>query len=362
MNFPSVTLIRNVPENVTSSTLSEIHAFRNASGKFLISQPQTLTITQGDGQTASITLYETDTIYDMASKINAVIADTFGNAKYTDNPNKFCTISDGTEGTSESIYSREAVYDDDGNITGYNVNATMLIRSGIPGHDGELSFSGDEELINALGLNTIQESSESRFTASVYDTHSGKPVVSGAKVTGNVLTGAIHNVDIEFSAMAGVKALWNENTKSYMLTGGTKYTATLHLEDSGITFQTGANGGEDFFVQLGDMSARALGISSVNLATRESASRAIGTIDHAISKVSSQRAKIGAYANALEHTMTNLTTTSTNLTASESRIRDADMAGTMMEFVKLQILNRSGTSMLAQANQLLQSGLSSVKN
>ena len=58
------------------------------------------------------------------------------------------------------------------------------------------------------------------------------------------------------------------------------------------------------------------------------------------------------YQNSLEYTIENLQTTATNLTAAESRIRDADMAKTMMEFVKLQILNQSGTSMLAQANQL----------
>ncbi|MBR0045233.1 MAG: flagellin, partial [Synergistaceae bacterium] len=73
---------------------------------------------------------------------------------------------------------------------------------------------------------------------------------------------------------------------------------------------------------------------------------------------SRQRAKIGAYQNALEWTSENLSTTSTTLTAAESRIRDADMAKEMMEFVKLQILNQSGTSMLAQANQLPQQVLS----
>ena len=101
-----------------------------------------------------------------------------------------------------------------------------------------------------------------------------------------------------------------------------------------------------------------MGILNVNVLTREMASKSISIIDSAINKISSQRAKIGAYENALEHTMDNLTTTSLNLTNSESRIRDADMSKTMMNFVKYQILNQSGTSMLAQANQLPQSVLS----
>ena len=111
-------------------------------------------------------------------------------------------------------------------------------------------------------------------------------------------------------------------------------------------------------IQLGDTSSFALGIDGVNLLTRENASRSIGILDRAISKVSSQRAKIGAYNNALDYTMKNLTTTSANLTDAESRIRDADMAQEYMDFVKWQILNQSGTSMLAQANNLPQSVMS----
>ena len=157
--------------------------------------------------------------------------------------------------------------------------------------------------------------------------------------------------------MAGIKSSWDESTKRYIFTGS-EYTATLHLKDNGITFQTGANRGEDFSIQLGDMSCSALGINGVNAATRESASRSIGILDRAISKVSAQRAKIGASLNGLEYTADNLTATSANLTAADSRLRDADMALTMMDFVRLQILNQSGTSMLAQANQLPQSVLS----
>lgn len=86
------------------------------------------------------------------------------------------TATGGGAGTSESIYESDPIYDNDGNTIGHNIHATMLIRSAIPGKDGELYFSGDENLLNALGLNTIQKSSESRFTASVYDAHSGAKI------------------------------------------------------------------------------------------------------------------------------------------------------------------------------------------
>ena len=113
-------------------------------------------------------------------------------------------------------------------------------------------------------------------------------------------------------------------------------------------------------VHIGDMRATALGLDSVLVTDRQSASRSITVIDNAIDKVSTQRAKIGAYQNRLEHTISNLTTSHENLTSAERRIRDTDMAKEMMNFMKLQINLQAGTAMLAQANQLPQNVLSLI--
>ena len=388
--FPPVTVPVPIiePEKIEESTetaeshdtnLRKISHFYK-DGVFLLSRPQTLTITQGDGKSASITLYEHDTIEDVAEKINNAISDSLGQAQYTNNKDKFCTLSDGTENTSESVYSNNFVKEEETvetfnvvsdsvtktvtitkNIKQYSISRTMLIRSVIPGKEGEISFSGDEDLLNALGLNTIQESEEASYSVSIKNAHTGKVIDANLKMSGNIIRGVIDpdiDIEIKFDSMAGLNAVWNENTKSYVISHDELYSAMLHLKDNSTAFQIGANQGEDFLIQLGDSSCNALGISAVNVLTRETASRSIGVIDSAINKISSQRAKIGAYENALEHTMQNLTTTSLNLTNAESRIRDADMSKTMMEFVKLQILNQSGTSMLAQANQLPNSVLS----
>ncbi|MBQ7155987.1 MAG: hypothetical protein IJR85_10610 [Synergistaceae bacterium] len=165
-------------------------------------------------------------------------------------------------------------------------------------------------------------------------------------------------IDIEVDAMAGLAANWDENTRQFMMATKNVYTAMLHLKNNGTIFQTGGNMGEDFMIDLGDSSCDALNLSRVNVVTRETASRSIGILDRAIHAIASQRAKIGSYENALDRTMENLTITSTNLTDADSRIRDLDMASTMMDFVRLQILNQSGTSMLAQANQMPNSVLS----
>jgi flagellin len=131
-------------------------------------------------------------------------------------------------------------------------------------------------------------------------------------------------------------------------------------ETTALTFQVGANSGQIVDINLNSMSATTgLGLSTttVNLETRAGATSAIKAIDEAIKDVSSERAKLGAMQNRLEHTINNLGTTSENLTASEARIRDVDMAKEMMEFTKNSILQQAATAMLAQANQQPQSVL-----
>ena len=110
-------------------------------------------------------------------------------------------------------------------------------------------------------------------------------------------------------------------------------------------------------ISFGDLSTAALGVDKVIVRDRELAARATTLIDNAISKVSTKRARLGAYQNRLEHTITNLTAASTNTAAAESRIRDADTAKEMINFTRLNILSQAGNSMLGQANQLPQNVL-----
>jgi len=127
---------------------------------------------------------------------------------------------------------------------------------------------------------------------------------------------------------------------------------------STITFQVGANDGD------------VIGVSTISLGSAVSSGvfdlSATGTtdiseIDDAINQVSAQRATFGAVQNRLEHTANNLSVYQENLTASESQIRDVDMASEMVQFTKDQILQQAGTSMLSQANQLPNSVLSLLR-
>jgi len=141
-----------------------------------------------------------------------------------------------------------------------------------------------------------------------------------------------------------------------------------------LQFQIGANQNQSMTLDIGDMRADKLGLtgtgsgftagktvtdgtnntlaeSALDVSSHTNAAKAVTTIQAAIDKVSAERSKLGANQNRLEHTINNLGTSSENLTAAESRIRDVDMAKEMMDFTKNNILTQAAQAMLAQANQ-----------
>ncbi|MDR1649713.1 MAG: flagellin, partial [Synergistaceae bacterium] len=221
---------------------------------------------------------------------------------------------------------------------------------------------GGEDLLKALGLNVIQESRESEFRVTVRDAHSGELLERGRRITGNVLREAVGTgIDVKFDPLAGTSVKWNETLKLYELWAAGLYTTFIHLADNATTLQIGANEGEEMRFGLADMSARALGLTAVLAIDQSAAARAVTIIDNAIDRVSMQRARVGSYLNRLEHTIENLLTASANLTAGESRIRDADMAREIMNATKLQILLQVGVSLSAQANALPQNVLNLLR-
>jgi len=173
---------------------------------------------------------------------------------------------------------------------------------------------------------------------------------------------------------AGVDTLvWNSGRSQYLkvdyaLTsdGGSE---TISNMDSSLVFQIGANVGQTARVSISNMTTTQMGkniagnmftsLSKIDVQTVAGASDAQSIIDEAISEVSSLRGKLGSFQkNTLESNLRNLRISSQNLTASESAIRDTDMAFEMSNFVRYQILLQAGTSMLAQANQVPQVVLS----
>ena len=152
-----------------------------------------------------------------------------------------------------------------------------------------------------------------------------------------------------------------------MLTGRFAQATGENTVTASMWFHIGANMDQRVQVYIGTMTAQALGVremgteEKISLATPEDANRAIGVVDAALMKINKQRADLGAYQNRLELTVKGLDIGAENLQASESRIRDTDMASQMVEFTKNSVLQQAGTAMLAQANSQSQNVLSLLR-
>jgi flagellin len=173
---------------------------------------------------------------------------------------------------------------------------------------------------------------------------------------------------ISFTGFGNLKA---GDVITISLEAGNASSATVVGKES-LRLQVGANAGQEIDLSINSMKAKDLGIvqtsgstsdastvgQALDVTSQAKASLAIESYDRALQQISTERAKLGAVQNRLEHTISNLDTSEENLQSAESRIRDVDMADEMTSYSKSNILQQAGTSMLAQANQSNQTVLS----
>jgi flagellin len=169
------------------------------------------------------------------------------------------------------------------------------------------------------------------------------------KATVSDVGGGVWKVELGTSSVGSGNTFALSASANNTNAGFANGTSSAQANSSSQTFQIGANNGETLAVSFNGISSSILGTGSLDLVN--SASSAITALDTAIQTVSTNRANLGAVQNRLEHTISNLSVATENLSASESRIRDTDMAQEMVSFTRSQILTQAGTAMLAQANQ-----------
>ena len=188
------------------------------------------------------------------------------------------------------------------------------------------------------------------------------PVVAKVTISG---TGAAARFVTTFEGTAGNNIGIQTATTAasdILVELGITSTANVAPSGSGGSFQVGANSGETISVNIEAMDSSTLGVGTLDVETSDTTRQnALDALDSAISSVSSQRGDLGAIQNRFEHTIANLSVTAENLAASESRIRDTDMALELVSFTRHQILQQAGTAMLAQANTVPQSVLSLLR-
>jgi flagellin len=303
---------------------------------------QYLTIYNAAGKNTSIFIDGADTLQEVADKVENAITGV-------DGLNMASGISDVDAHVADFVTT--AIPNSDEAVAG-----TIVIRSPKQGLDGKLSFSASEDVLKFFSFADIQDPRDAidPLTVTVYNAHTGE-LIGSDTVSDNVLRNVIKGVEVRIDSNVDVDVAWNESTRKFDFTSATGVqTEHLHIVDRSVTFQIGANRGQQTKSYIAEMTGAALDTNNVLVISQELAALAIQKVDNAINLVSSERARIGGNISRLEHTINNLNVQAENAVASESRIRDLDMAQEMTEMTKQQLLLQASTAMLAQANQVPQ--------
>jgi flagellin len=222
----------------------------------------------------------------------------------------------------------------------------------------------DDTLKLASGLSSAARWEESNIIGT---DRSGNTVYTSNKETAMTLQAQKSGIDNQISGFTISISDRNGNVKKSANAVLDNFDEKIHAEnlstDNAFVFQIGTRANQAVKVGLSDMRSQALGLkgsdgTTLNIGTQKNANAAINVLDNAIAKALDQQTTLGAVQSRLEYTSQNLTTASENVTASESTIRDADMAKEMTEYTKNNVLLQAAQSMLAQANQSSSSVLS----
>lgn len=376
----------------TAGTTAAGLLFTNGAGNtFTLGTTDVITITgaENDGSTytATITVTAGLTLAGVATQLGAALgADT---ATYDAATGTF-VITAATVGLTNT--SIQFSIDDDGGGGGAEFGAGQSIRTAGNLNDAVLTIgSGPAQTVVAGSTVTI-------LGAEPTDPRISQPQITftlGATLTQG--TDSLTIVQSEYSARldAGQATSFQNGDRNIQFRSGTgggfpsgetvtlDFGATIDLDggsartfvisavNNSLNFQIGANAGQNVRVAFGDLRANNLGftdetqpngnvrtVSQIDVRTLTGANEALRIVDEALRQVNSQRSALGAFTNRLEATISNLGVAAENLTASESRIRDADIAFETTRFTRNQILVQSGISILGQANLVPQSVLS----
>ena len=297
------------------------------------------------------------------------LVDGSHNQKVTATTTSLTNTSLSTDTVTTSAFS--ALKDRNGNSLQINADDTVTISFVKEGVTYSSSVKGDKNFSNLLAAANAKSSGA--FAGTTTDNATVGTDVAGQKVFTadgkNAITikagGAGVDKQIAGITISVTTVHGNINKSANALLDA--FSETVRAQngstDNSIVLQVGTKANQAIKVGLTDMRAQALGLSSkdgktINIGTQEKANAAINVLDNAVQKALDQQTTIGAVQSRLNYTSSNLTTASENVQASESTIRDADMAKEMTEYTKNNVLLQAAQSMLAQANQSSSSVLS----
>ena len=321
--------------------LSQLAQFTNADGRMVLDNTQEISIYAGNGNVAKVTLEGSDTIADLENKLTSALVDQLGMGADETNPN------------ATTINKNLLKFVEDPTTSGDRaVQGTFVIQGAVLGEDSNLTFVGDENVLNALGVTQIQKASDSALNVRVQDGHTGA-FIGEDTVTDGRLRNVIEGVDLDIKPESATNITFDETKNEMVFSAkGDPTVSYLHIKDNATIAAIGANEGQTLDVSIGRLDTKSLDIDGITVATLDDSQKAITKLDMALEQISKARATAGAQMNRLEYTISNLDTTRENMVAAESRIRDLDIATASSDLASQQVLMQSATAMLAQANQI----------
>ena len=321
--------------------LSQIESFTNADGRNVLDNTQEISIYAGNGKQAKVTLEGSDSIKDLESKLTQALVDQLGLGADVTNP-----------AATEINKNLVKFVEDEGGKGDRAVKGTFVIQGALLGDKSNLTFVGDEGVLNGLGVTQIQEAKDSALNVRVSDAHTGdfigEDIVTDGRLR-NIIPGVDLDIKPESAANVSFDAIKNQMVFEAK---ADPTTAFLHIKDNSTKAAIGANEGQTLDVSIGRLDTKSMEIDGITVATFEDAQKAITKLDMALETISKARATAGAQMNRLDYTINNLNTTRENMVAAESRIRDLDIAQASSQLSAQQVVLQSATAMLAQANQI----------
>jgi flagellin len=356
----------------------------DASASFTVGTTDVLTFTgvESDGTAFTVTfaLSATSSITDILGALNTGLATD--SASFDATTGNFVIAVTAT--TGETPLTVSFTIDDDGGGGAAEFSASNVVRIAGNDNDGVLTVGG------GAAIQVVAGQTVTAFGPAPSDTSDPTPQITftlGATLTegtdllaivaqefegtlegGQTITFQNGDRNVRFRSGTGGgfpagESITLDFDENIDLNGGTSRTFVINAVNNSLNFQIGANQGQRVGIAFGDLRADNLGfvgstqpngndrtVAGINVTTLTGANEALAIVDEALNQVNQQRSALGAFTNRLEATIANLGVASENLTASESRIRDADIAFETTRFTRNQILLQAGVSILAQAN------------
>lgn len=332
----------------SSTTLASLGAFQ-AGGVFSGTLSQELDLYFGDrGESTSVQLLSSDTLADAAGKISLAMW----------NP-------DGTGMIQQDDYLNAYAPPDlvKVNLVGNNRGSISIAT---PRAGDKLIIAGDDDLVAALGLSEVQAGIALEYSVSAMDAVSGENLGS-VRTRDQFATGLVEGVTIKFdntmnmrldgepgdADATNVSFPFNTPDETPVLSITASESADdfyLHVSPTNSDLQIGAYTGQTLELVIPEVSVDSLGLRGLNMATQETASEAIGTLDAALGKLNTVQSTLGAKQNRLESAIRGLDVAAENTRAAESRIRDVDYATEIIRLATAEMLAQSSSFALVQAN------------